>query len=300
MGLLKKKEIIDLDSDLVASALCCVKKDQGEAYYAEAVPEKKKLSLDLPAADIKNRALERFKEYVRVHETLSKNYYFVELFVSPAIKDRTYVTSIERLEMDYANLDALFRDTRKTQELYVFKTDVTLLSAQDFYNKVEELFNYSTDIYHGIQKIQRKYYQKIWLAAYSLLEGNDSQQLKALKGKVSEELKNYPDLGQAYDFVNYHSSELMYNTVSALVDCLHSIGKGENLRPEKFLGTSYALVLNYLQWISLFNRIAETLKEFVNTKPENYYVFKKNYEDLEIRYIIYLLWYEVYGDVYDR
>ena len=289
-----KKIKLTINVDEESDKRRCAHEDLQDDYYSESLPKNKEISHN-NGQDLIKEGIKVFNSIYEKYHVCELAYYKLQLFSPPYHDNNDLRKKTVDIDNGFNYVSHMYESIKTSYDYYLHTPQDRFDLANAYYVKSIDLIKVLDELTEEINNVKEHYFLKVRSAMHTITKEFNALELKALKERVDKTLDDFLDIEQAYEFVYYQSSELMYDTINALIMSLKSIGNS-SYHMEQFLGSSYAFSLSYMEWMNMFNRIHGAMEEFKDKKPEDYYVFKKNYDELLVRYIIFVIWYEEHGE----
>ncbi len=293
---MKKQEIIEITTPEMPKDKSDLPVDENDLYFEKANQVKnyhfssKNLNQDEKRAKI-NADLAGFEEKLIAMLHL---YHFLNLF-SLAMEGKEKLSIIQKeIDKYVIQFEEKFEALKKANNSLKRKKILTEEMVNELYYEVGDLVTYYDDLIEDINQYKKEYFQSLKMASYAFCNEKTYQELKEYYQYVTSEIDKYSSLQDAYDYVCYHSGELITNTITNL---LAFMKKGltknyvSNFTMDYFLENEIIMFYDYPKWISLFSKINYVIKKSDKAifTDKN---FMTSYQELEYKYIMVLIYNE--------
>lgn len=293
---MRKQEIIEITTPEMPKDKSDLPVDVNDLYFEKAKQVKnyhfssKNLDQDEKKAKI-NADLVGFEEKLTAMLHL---YHFLNLF-SLAMEGKEKLSIIQKeIDKYVIQFEKRIEALKKANNSLKRKKILTEEMVNELYYQVGDLETYYYDLLEDIEQYKKEYFQSLKMASYAFCNEKTYQELKEYHQYVTSEIDKYSSLQDAYDYVCYHSGELITNTITHLLTFMKKgLTKNyvSNFTIDYFLENEIIMYYDYPKWISLFSKINYVIK-----KSDKAIFIDKNfisaYQELEKKYIIVLIYNE--------
>lgn len=292
----KRKEKIYIDIP-TAPVKALSQAHDNEIYYERAAYSENKYNLEgLDDIAKTKKVLDAVRSFEKRQGNLLYKYYFLKLFSQVALRDKKYNEQMIMLDKQINRIKKNYADVKKRTELIRRVKDGEYYDYEGLYAKINELFEFSADIRKLLNDVEKNYYLELKIAIYSICKGKTYEELEVLHKAVSETVKEYKSMQEAYDFIYFNSGEQIVGTVKALVRAVASSGisaYANTYTYQYFLTSDDVVVLRFPEWIDLFNKMLYCFRMTNKLDIFADEAFAGKYRELEKRYMIILIYNEM-------
>lgn len=276
-----------LDDEIYMEQLEFVEKDYSAPEYE---------TLD----ELSNRVKGFFEKCDKTHFAILHKYYFFKLFSKVAWKDEKFNKQILTAEQQMNRARKLYEEYKKKYDVMKYLNDLNQVELVELFRKTNELVDFYTEVSHLMEHISKVYYLGLKMASYSIANEKKPSELEKLARKVNEFLDGYKSVQEAHDDVYYRSGELITSTITTLVECFKK-NKNQNYiltyHYAYFLESEVIISFGYTEWVNLFNKIRYVMRTTNNVELFDYLNFAKLYGELEVRYLVMLIYHETLSKI---
>ena len=293
---MKKQEIIEITTPEMPKDNSNLKVDLAELYF-EPINRVKKHRFS-PSGLNQDEKREKINANLTVfEEKLTKMlhlYHFLNLFSFSTVEQEEFASIQKNIEKYIIRLEKKYESLKKANNSLKRKRLVTEEMINELYYEVGDLESYYEDLIEDINQYKKEYLPNLKMASYAFCNEKTSQELKDYRSYVVTEIDKYSSLQNAYDYICYHSGELITKTISHLIAFMKK-GLTKNyvsqFTMDYFLENEIIMYYDYPKWIALFSKINYVIK-----KSDKAIFADKNfiasYQELEYKYVVVLIYNE--------
>lgn len=291
----KQKEVIDIE--IPEGPVESQSKASDDEIYFERVEYKEEFSLsEIEGIDAKKEKLkERYEEFEKKIDSLYHAFSFLRLFSKAASKDNNYNEKMILVEKHINRIKKLHEDYKRRSDLIKY-VDLNENELESINNNLNVLFNFYEDISKELNEIKNHYYRHLKMTSYSICNDKSYQELDNINKSINNLISEYKNISEAHDYIYYNSGDLIVSTVKSFMECIENSNNYElkkNYKFNYFLSSDYVVAFSFPEWVELFTKIKYVMKIASKVELFDYLKFKKLYSELEIRYILMLIYNEM-------
>lgn len=201
----------------------------------------------LPARD---ELKEKLAELEKNNEKLLHNYYIIRILVLTDLYEAGFM---EKANDFYNKVMKLETDSREL--LNHKKDDLSLL-----YSRYLDVLKLQNDVASEVEKLLDMLYAKLKATTVRVVLDKDLASLKELYDNIFRELKDFPDIKLAGDYLIYNSGDFINRLVDDLLASLKKIKGCLKYDRKYFIGSDVAVYLDKKGWIDLYNKLLYVYK----------------------------------------
>lgn len=286
-----KKEVITFKEEYTYPKVSKVKMPKEKLYKEKAVVRVRDASLD------KTMSLEgqikQVDKDLSIIETKINNIYrdflFLKLFNLSAKQDDEFLKDynalnhyINKFLNDLANVKRFLNSFRG-------QMDRTGYSIDEVYNEVNNFYDYLTGLNSDINDLKKKYYPEFKLTSHTLVKDKTIEEYEDLIYRVENELRNYKDIEEAYDYI-------IYNSGNEIIDLVYEFLNTKLKQPIKltyhyFLQTDAIIDFKHHEWVDLFVKFNYVMKKLSGVTYSKRFI--EMYRNFETKYTIITIYNEI-------
>lgn len=270
--------------------------EQLDIYHEQEVEEETTVfEVQYTIDKMREMILDDFTKSERRLAKLNKDYYILKLFSRAAIKTGRFNEKMLHLDKQVNYTKRLYEELKRKMDIVKYMQDVTMDELNEINEKIKKYLSFLSQIQTEADEINRVHYTKIKLASAGIIINKNNIELEKFNREVNDFIYQYKSLQEAAEYVYYHSGDLIVETVKTLVQSIEQAKNPEHIQKYDFnffLESSLVLTLTLPQWIELFNKIRYVLRTTSEVNVISYVDFKNNYQKLEVRYFILMLYME--------
>ncbi|MDY0208947.1 MAG: hypothetical protein RBR48_02040 [Bacilli bacterium] len=293
---MKKQEIIEITTPEMPKDNPDLKVDISEVYFESANQTKNyHFSPSITSQDEKreqiNIDLANFEEKLT---TMLHLYHFFNLFSVAVVDKETFTSAQKDIDKYVMQLVKKYEALKKANNSLKRKKLLTEEMVHELYYEVGDLEKYYYDLMEDLTNYKKDYFPNLKMASYTFCNEKTYQELEEYTKYVTDEISKYSSLQDAYDYVCYHSGELITKTITNLLAFMkRGLTKNyvSNFTIDYFLENEIIMYYDYSKWIGLFSKINYVIKKSDKAifTDKN---FISSYQELEHKYVIVLIYNE--------